>query len=128
MMLLVLVTLLLSGTALITATISDDDRRRHEQAIRNAIRLAGMTMLQAAQEAGIDQAQFTKQIQLIEGSLKRLAMQPKAFWRWYAIELSAAFGMPTEAKRSMRLALATMGTKRTVRMQLPLGRQEERVG
>lgn len=115
----VLLAVMALSMGLVGATVSEDDRRRHEQAIRNAIRLAGMTMLRAAQEAEIDQAQLTRQIRLVEGTLKRLAMQPRAFWQWYAIELMSAFGLPAEARRAMRLALASVGLHRMARMSLP---------
>jgi hypothetical protein len=119
-----------SFAAFFGVALTDELRRRHERALRDAIHLSGSTMLQASQEAEIDQAQFTRQIQLLEGSHKRLAMQPRAFWRWYAVTLTSEFGLPTEAKRAARLALAAIGRKHmapmalpaTVRLELPLAK------
>jgi hypothetical protein len=92
-------------------------------------------MLRAAQEAEIDQAQLTRQFQLVEGSHKRLAMQPRAFWQWYAVTLTAEFGLPIETKRAARLRAATLGAARrwprcrcrsqTTRVQLPLGQKAQ---
>jgi hypothetical protein len=90
--------------------LTDALRRRHERALREAVRLSGSTMLRAAQEAEIDQAQLTRQFQLVEGSHKRLAMQPRKFWQWYAVTLTAEFGLPIETKRAARLRAATLGT------------------
>jgi hypothetical protein len=105
-----------SAVAFVGVALTDEMRRRHERVLRRALELSGATMQQAAQEAGIDKAQFTRQIQLIEGSLKRLAMQPVAFWQWYAVVLTEAFGLPSEAKRAARLALAIMGRKHMARI------------
>lgn len=99
--------------------LSDDRRRRVSRVMRDAVVLSKQTMRQAAQEAEIDQAQFTKQIELTEGSLKRLAMQPDAFWQWLAVTITGEFGMPTEAKRAARLALASLCLKRMARAALP---------
>lgn len=99
--------------------LSDDRRRRVARVMRDAVVLSKQTMRQAAQEADVDQAQFTRQIELSEGTLKRLAMQPDAFWQWLAVTIAAEFGMPAEAKRAARLALASFGLKRMARAALP---------
>src|SRR6185436_15716571 len=106
------------GFSPVLVTLSDDHRRRIAMAIRDAIRLSNQTMRQAAQEAEIDQAQFQRQIEMAEGTLKRLAMQPEAFWQWFGITLSQSFGLPVEAQRAAKLAFATRGLKRQARMQM----------
>ena len=83
--------------------IGPDAHRRHERILRAAIAKSGQTMLQAAQEAEIDKGQFTRQIQLVEGSHKRLAMQPKEFWQWFAVEIAREFGLPAELETAARL-------------------------
>lgn len=99
-------------------TLTDDLRRTHERLLRDAVRLSGGTMTLAAQEAEIDQAQFTKQFQMLEGSHKRLAMQPPDFWRWYALAILHEFGLPAEmtlatrAKRMAKMALSSPERKR----------------
>ncbi len=106
----------LVGLAACGAVLTDVRRRRVSRVLRDAIALSQQTMLRAAQEAEIDQAQFTRQIDLEAGALKRLAMQPDAFWQWLSVTIAAEFGMPAEAKRAARLALASVGLKRMARM------------
>jgi hypothetical protein len=108
-----------------TVTLTDDQRRRVVRAVREAIQLSKQTMRQAAQEAEIDQAQFQRQIEMAEGSLKRLAMQPEAFWQWLGVTIAAEFGMPADAKRAARLALASMGLKRMARAGISDARKAE---
>jgi hypothetical protein len=115
----------LIGSAVATVVLSDDLRRTHERALRTAIQLSGSTMRLAAQEAEIDQAQFTRQIQLAEGSLKRLAMQPKRFWQWYAVALAQEFGIPVEARRAGKLAVAALGRKRMARADMRAAREAQ---
>jgi hypothetical protein len=103
--------------ALVGVVLTDELRRLHERLVRDAVQRSGATMLSAAQEAEIDQAQFTRQIQLLEGSHKRLAMQPRAFWQWYALAIVNAFGLPREARRAVSLELAALGRKRMSRME-----------
>jgi fructoselysine-6-P-deglycase FrlB-like protein len=123
----------IASTVLVGVALSDELRRLHERILRDAVRLSGATMLSASQEAEINQAQFTKQIQMLEGTHKRLAMQPVEFWQWYAVALADAFGMPRELRRAARLDRAVRGRKkhmaqahiapqapRTVTVQLPL--------
>lgn len=86
--------------------IGPDAQRRHERILRNAIAKSGQTMLQAAQEAETDKGQFTRTIQLIEGSHKKLAMQPDEFWRWFAVEIAREFGIPAELETATRLERA----------------------
>jgi len=85
---------------------SPDAQRRHERILRNAIARSGQTMQQASAEAEINNAQFMRQIKLIEGSHKRLAMQPDEFWRWYAVEIVKEFGLPAELETAGRLQRA----------------------
>jgi hypothetical protein len=75
--------------------------------VRDAIQLSKQTMRQAAQEAEIDQAQFQRQIEMAEGSLKRLAMQPASFWQWLGVTIAAEFGIPAEVEQATRLARAS---------------------
>lgn len=107
------------GAIGVGVTLTEAQRRRVSGVLREAIALSKQTMLRASQEAEINQAQFTRQIDLIDGSLKRLAMQPDAFWQWLAVAIAREFGMPSEAKRAARLALATVGLKRMARANLP---------
>jgi hypothetical protein len=109
----------LLGGVMGTVAFNDGVRRRHARLLREAIRLAGLTMTRASQEAELDQAQFTRQAEMHEGSLKRLAMLPSAFWQWYAVVLAAEFGMPIEAQRAAKLALASVGRKRMARAGAP---------
>jgi fructoselysine-6-P-deglycase FrlB-like protein len=122
-----------ASSLLVGVALSDELRRLHERLVRDALRLSGATMLSASQEAEINQAQFTKQIQMLEGTHKRLAMQPVEFWQWYAVALADAFGMPRELRRAARLDRAVRGRKkhmaraamapaapRTITVQLPL--------
>lgn len=87
--------------------LTADLQRRHESVIRKAITKSGQTMLQASQEAEIGQGQFTRQIQMLEGSLKRLAMQPQAFWQWWAVEIVNEFGLPQELHVARQLDAVT---------------------
>ena len=89
----------------VAVVLAPDVQRRHERILRAAILKSGQTMLQASQEAAIDKGQFTRQVQLIEGSHKRLAMQPDAFWRWYGLLLLHEFGMPVEVETAVQLSL-----------------------
>lgn len=93
--------------------LTDDLRRTHERLIRDAVRLSGATMLQAAQEAEIDPAQFTKQAAQAEGSHKRLAMQPRAFWQWYGLAILREFGLPDEVIVGARAAQLPLPLDRT---------------
>ena len=87
----------------LAVALGPDAQRRHERILRAAIAKSGQTMLQAAQEAEIDKGQFTRQVQLIEGSHKRLAMQPDEFWQWFAVEITREFGLPAELETATRL-------------------------
>lgn len=107
--------------------LSDDRRRRIARVLRDAVTSSKQSMGQAAREAEIDQAQFTRQIDLIEGTLKRLAMQPDAFWQWLAVAIAGEFGMPRDAERAARLAMASFGLKRMARASaLPVLAEKER--
>ncbi len=108
--------------------LTDARRRRVARMFREALDASQPTMLRAAQDAEIDQAQFTRQIDLEAGTLRRLAMQPDAFWQWLAVAIMDEFGMPAKAKRAARLALATFGLKRMARMSAPALPQKEQVG
>lgn len=88
---------------LIAVAFSADARRRHERILRNALIRSGSTVLQGAQEAEIGHPQFTRQLQMLEGSHKRLAMQPDAFWQWFAVEIVREFGIPAEVRAARRL-------------------------
>ncbi len=90
----------------VAVVLTAEMQRRHERVLRNAILKSGQTMQQAAMEAGIDQGQFTRQIQFAEGSLKRLAMQPATFWQWLAVEIAAEFGLPAEVETAGKLSRA----------------------
>lgn len=114
--------------AIIGVLLCDARSRRITATIRDAIRLSDSTMRQAAQEAEIDQAQFQRQIELVEGSLKRLGMQRDAFWQWWAVMIAEEFGMPRIAQRAARMALASAGRRRMARIpraSADLGRAEE---
>jgi hypothetical protein len=102
--------------AAVTVTFTDERRRRIAEMLRDAIRLSKQTMSQASQEAEIDQAQFQRQIEMTEGSLKRLAMQPDACWQWLGVSIAAQFGIPEDAKRALLLEQASTGVKRMQRM------------
>ncbi len=121
------VTVLL-GFACVGVTLTDARRRRVARALRTAVALSQQSMLRASQEAEISQAQFTRQIDLDEGTLRRLAMQPDAFWQWLSVTICEEFGMPSEAKRAARVALATLGLKRMARMSAPVLHQKAQVG
>ncbi len=95
-----------------------DTARRHERILRTAIAKSGQTVQQAAAEAEISQAQFTKQLQLLEGSHKRLAMQPVEFWRWYAVEITREFGLPEELETAGRLQRAVRYTDSESEMEM----------
>lgn len=99
-------------------TFSDDLRRTHQRLLRDAIQLSKMTMLRASQEAEIDHAQFRRQVEMLEGSHKRLAMLPPEFWSWYGCLLVQQFGLPPEMRRSARLVLALIGRKRTAKANI----------
>src|SRR6185436_9732916 len=114
------------GFSPVLVTLSDDRRRRIAMAFRDAIRLSNQTMRQAAQEAEMDQAQFQRQIEMTEGTLKRLAMQPEAFWQWLGVTVSAEFGLPVEAQRAAKLAFATRGLKRMARAEMETRQAERR--
>ncbi len=103
---------------MICIAVSDDVRRQHETMLRNALEHAHLTMQQASAEAEINQAQFTRQIQGLEGSLKRLWMLPPVFWQWYALELLAFYGLPTLVQRAARAAFGWFALKRMRRGSL----------
>jgi hypothetical protein len=107
---------MLCSCVLMGVALTEEVRRLHERILRDAVRLSGGTMLSAAQEAEIDQAQFTRQVQLLEGSHKRLAMQPRAFWQWYAVAIVNALGLPRDVRRAAHLQLAALGRKRMTHM------------
>jgi hypothetical protein len=87
-------------------TLDDERRRQIVRVFRDAITLSKQTMRMASQEAEIDQAQFQRQIEMEQGSLKRLAMQPDTFWQWLAVTIAAEFGVPMEVEHGARLAHA----------------------
>ena len=105
---------------MILVSLTDDRRRRVTRVLRSAVESTPelRTMRRASQEAEIDQPQFQRQLEMTEGSLKRLAMQPDAFWQWLAVAIAVEFGIPREAQRAARLALASMGRKRMMRAAL----------
>ena len=79
------------------------DIERHSRILRDTIAKTGRTVLRAAQDAEISHQQFLRQIEMQEGSHKRLAMQPKEFWQWYAVLLAKEFGLPAELETAARL-------------------------
>lgn len=97
--------------ACLTIPVTDDLRRTHEQLLRNALRHANLTIDQASREAEINRAQFTRQLQAIEGSLKRLQMLPADFWRYWALELLGYYGLPKLVRRAIRVGLAIVGLR-----------------
>jgi hypothetical protein len=108
------------GGLVVAVAFSDELRRKHEQLIRDAIQLSKMSMLRASQEAEIDHAQFRRQVEMLEGSHKRLAMQPVEFWQWYAVAIAQAFGLPDAVTQGSRLG-------RMAKMALPTAEHAERV-
>lgn len=126
--------------------LSDDLCRLHRRLLGEAIEHAHMTMQQASAEAEISQAQFTRQLQGIEGSLKRLWMLPLTFWQWYGLVLVSHFGLPPLAQRAARAAFAWFAVRRMRRgsftmlpmteeqlpvtrpVTLPIGRQKRKAG
>jgi hypothetical protein len=94
------------AVAVAAVALTPDLQRRHERVLRNAIAKSGQTVQQAAMEADIDQGQFTRQLQLAEGSHKRLAMQPIAFMQWLAVEITREFGLPAEIETGAALGKA----------------------
>lgn len=104
------------AVAMLGVVLSEARSRRITGTVRAAIRLSDSTMRQAAQEAEIDQAQFQRQIELVEGSLKRLGMQRDEFWQWWAVTIAEEFGMPRVAQRAARMALASAWRRRMARM------------
>ena len=110
-----MITMILCTIAL-TVCLTSDLQRRHERVLRAAISKSGQTMLQASQEAEIDKAQFTRQIQMLEGSHKRLVMQPVAFWQWLAVEIAAEFGLPRELETAGRLQRAVQSVDTEMEM------------
>lgn len=95
---------------ILAMAFSPDTQRRHERILRRAIVRSVETMQRASQEAEIDKAQFTRQVQMLEGSHKRLAMLPDDFWRWYAVEIASEFGLPAELDTARRLDRAVRST------------------
>ena len=93
---------------IVAVVLTGDLRLTHERLLRNALAKSGSSPLRAAQEAEMDKGQFTRTIQMIEGSHKRLAMQPREFWQWYAVEIAAAFGLPAELDTAKRLERAAV--------------------
>ena len=114
----------LFALGVLAVALTDARSRLITATLRDAIRLSDSTMRQAAQEAEIDQAQFQRQIELVEGSLKRLGMQRDEFWQWWAVTIADAFGMPRVAQRAARMALATAGRRRMARMPFGADREE----
>lgn len=111
------------GVVLTAVAFSDDLRRRHERILRDAFRMANLTISQASQEAEIDQAQLTRQLGMQEGTHKRLVMQPVAFWQWLAVAIAKEFGLPAELERAARLERATKARKRMARADAPAERE-----
>ena len=105
-MMLKIILLIVSILLCLAVVIGPDAQRRHERILRNAIAKAGQPVLQAAQEADISQAQFTRQLQMLEGSHKRLAMQPVEFWQWYGLAILQEFGLPKEVETAGRVKAA----------------------
>jgi len=100
----------MSVVLVVAVCFTADLQRRHERILRNAIAKSGQTMLQASQEAELDNAQFMRQIKMLEGSHKRLVMQPVEFWRWLAVEITREFGLPAELETAGRLERAVRVT------------------
>ncbi len=97
--------MILTATIAVGVMLTADLQRRHETVLRTAITKAGLSMKEAAAEADLDKGQFTRQLQMLEGSFKRLAMQPVAFWQWYAVAIAKEFGLPQELDVAQQLEL-----------------------
>jgi hypothetical protein len=78
--------------------MTDAVRRLHASLLRHASDLAYHSQGRAAQEADLDQAQWRRQIDQIEGTHKRLAMQSDEWWQWYAVVIAQHFGVPGEVR------------------------------
>lgn len=107
-----------------TVAVSEEDRRRHEALLRAAIAKAGLTLDQSAREAEMDSKQFARQLAMVEGSHKRLLMQPRSFWQWLAIGLAAYYGIPPEVKRAYQLARASGAARRMAKATLQTQRRK----
>jgi hypothetical protein len=107
------------------AALTDDKRRVHERILRDAVGMCG-TLDQAAREADIDPKQFSRQLALMEGSHRRLAMQPDEFFQWLAVFYAAHFGLPRKVKEAYRLHRRSLAYRRMAKMTLPEMQQERR--
>ncbi len=82
-------------------------RELHARLVREALRLADISIEKAALYMAIDRAQFDRQLQG-DGhvSFTRLMALPEEFWRWFYLLGAELAGIPEVVTRSARLRLA----------------------
>lgn len=125
--LVILVSLVAGLGAVVAVALSVDRRDRHAKLLREAISKAGQTLDQSAREAEMDIAQFRRQVDLVEGSHKRLVMQPDRFWQWYGLVILLQYGLPKELRLARKLSRVLVEEKRMAKAVLRRELVEEQV-
>lgn len=95
--------LMVGGVAL-----TDERRRRHRKVYRDALRLADLTLDQAARECERDVRQVGRWFDVTEGTLPHLAKLPDKFFAWLGLRLYHEYGPVEEIETA-----AAMDEKRS---------------
>lgn len=88
----------------------------HAKRVREALRMADLSLEKACLHMDIDKGQFSRQLGG-EGHLSflRLMLLPQSFWQWYYLLGAEAVGLPEVVTRAARVKLA-MKSRRQLRM------------
>lgn len=104
----------LTTIAILASQVSADDLL---DALRKAIKHAGLSDKQAAAEMGVTHGlaslKFNGQRPL---TMQAAATLPKEVWQWFAVEVASLVGTPRQVRVGLRL--------RQARMTLPKSREE----
>lgn len=99
------------------SAVSSDLHRRHAQVIRKALQHSYASISAACIDMEVSLPNFSNEL----AGERPLRFAPlmklnDEFWRWYPVCLTDEFGLPSQTRTAMRLALAAFGTKRMARM------------
>ncbi len=97
--------------------VDPDVLRRHASLVREALRMADLSIEKASLYMGISKSQLCNQLSG-EGHLShtRLMLLPVDFWKWYAVLSAESFGLPTHILHARSLELAMRSRRKQLRM------------
>lgn len=103
----------------------DPDRlRRHARILREALRLADLSLEKASLEMGIAKQQLHNQL-AGEGHVShtRLMLLPDEVWQWLGVVIAESFGLPERIYKAGSLEKAVLARRKQLVMSIQETRQ-----